>query len=52
MKCADTYKEIKTINFPGMVCRVHIPELEPEERNRRMKNIQKAAANLLKGLKK
>lgn len=51
MKVADTYKEVRVINFPGMVARIHIPELTPEERSRRMKNIQKAAENLLKGIK-
>ena len=45
---ADTYKEVKEIQFPGMVARVHIPDLTPEERSRRMKRIKEAAANLLK----
>ena len=52
MKCVDTYKEVRTIQFPGMVARVHIPDLTPEERTRRMKNIHKAATNLLKGKQK
>lgn len=50
MKCTDTYKEVKTIQFPGMLVRVYIPELTAEERNHRMKSINKAAANLLKGV--
>lgn len=51
MKCQDTYKEVKTIQFPGLVARVYIPELTPEERKARMKAIYKAAANLLKDQK-
>lgn len=50
MKSADTYREVKTITFPGMIARVHIPELTPEERSRRMKSIKKAATDLLKGV--
>ena len=49
MKCVDTYKEVKVIEFPGMIARIHIPDLTPEERNRRMQVIKKAAENLLKG---
>ena len=45
----DTYKEIRTFNFPGAVVRVHIPDIDEEERNRRMKQIYKAAAELLSG---
>lgn len=45
---ADTYKEIKTFNYPNMTIRVHIPELSDVERNRRMKQIKKAAESLLK----
>ena len=52
MKMADTYKEVRTIQFPGMIARVHIPDLTPEERNHRMQAIHKAAANLLKGIKR
>ncbi len=48
MKTQDTYKEIKTFRFPGMVVRVHIPDLTAEERNRRMAAIHKQAENLLK----
>ncbi len=44
----DTYKEVKTYNFPGMVARVYIPDLTEEERARRMKAIHKQTANLLK----
>lgn len=44
----DTYKEVRVMEFPGMTVRVHIPDLTPEERSRRMKSIHKQAANLLK----
>ena len=46
-----TYKEVRTMEFPGMVARVYIPELTSEERAKRMKKIHKEAANLLKGVK-
>lgn len=45
---ADTYKETKIFNYPGMVIRVLIPDLEAEERKRRLARIHNAAANLLK----
>ena len=48
MQGMDTYKEVRTIEFPGMVARVFIPELSEDERNRRMKLIHNAAASLLK----
>lgn len=51
MKGQDSYKEIKTIHFPGMVARVYIPDLTVEERNARMKIIHNQAANLLKKVK-
>ncbi len=51
MKNQDTYKEVKTFTYPGMVVRVHIPELEANEREKRMTLIYKAAANLLKEVK-
>ena len=44
----DSYKETKVFEFPGMIARVHIPDLTPDERTRRMKAIHKAAAELLK----
>lgn len=43
----DTYKETKTFNFPGMVARVHIPDLTIEERNRRLNKIKKTAMELI-----
>lgn len=48
MKKADTYKEVRTIQFPGMIARVHIPDITLEEKKHRMQTIYKAAANLLK----
>lgn len=48
---ADTYKETKVFEFPGMIAHVHIPDLTPEEKSRRMKSIYKAAENLLKNKK-
>jgi ribosome recycling factor len=47
----DTYKEIRTFTFPGMVVRVHIPDLTEEERARRMRAIHNQAATLLKKVK-
>lgn len=51
-KNADTYKEVRTIIFPNCIARVHIPDISEEERARRMKRIEKAAADLLKGVMK
>lgn len=47
MKQADTYKEIKTIQCGNITARVHIPDITEDERNRRMKEISKAAGRLL-----
>lgn len=47
----DSYKEVKVFTYPDMVIRVHIPDLTEDERKHRMKNIEKAAAALLKGRK-
>lgn len=52
MKGQDQYKEVKYISFPGMIARVHIPDLTEEERARRMAAIYKQAANLLKSIPK
>ena len=49
---ADTYKEVRTFIFPNMTVRVHIPDLDEEERKRRMQRIQVSAAELLKSTKK
>ena len=44
----DTYKEVRTFEFPNWIIRVHIPDLTEEERARRMKAIHDAAAEVLK----
>lgn len=44
---SDTYKEVRTFEYPNMTVRVYIPDLTPEERARRMKAIHDAAAQLL-----
>lgn len=40
--------EIKTFTYPNMIVRVHLPDLTDEEQKRRMKQIHKAAEELLK----
>ena len=47
MKQKDTYKEVKVFHYDNAVVRVHIPDLTDEERARRMKEIERAAAQLL-----
>ena len=49
---ADTYKETKVFTYPNMVVRVHIPDLDENERIRRMKTISKAAESVLKSIKR
>ena len=46
-KCQDTYKEVRVFEYPGWKIRVHIPDLTEAERTRRMKQIEKAAADLV-----
>jgi hypothetical protein len=41
------YIKTKELRFPGMVARIYQPVLTPEEKSRRMQQIQKAAAALL-----
>lgn len=48
----DLIKEVRTFSFPNAIVRVHFPDISAEERNRRMKEIEKAAERLLKGVKK
>ena len=48
----DTYKEVRTFTGDGYVVRVHIPDLTEEERARRRKVIERAAAELLTSLPK
>lgn len=47
MKCQDVYGEPRIFKFPGMTAYVYQPILTDEERARRMKAIEKAAAALL-----
>lgn len=46
-KTKDTYREVRTYETPGWVVRVHIPDLTPEERAKRMEAIKQAAADLV-----
>ena len=47
----DSYN-ITTFNFPNAVVREHRPELTDQERDKRMKAIRKASADLLKEVEK
>lgn len=49
-KCQDTYKEVKTFNYPNAVVRVHIPDITEEERERRMNELKKATARFMKAV--
>ena len=44
---SDTYKEVRTFHYPNAVARVYVPDITQEERDRRIANISKAAADLL-----
>jgi hypothetical protein len=48
MKQKDEYNAPVIITLPGMVARVYTPILEPGEREKRMKAIHRATANVLK----
>ena len=48
----DTYKEIRTFEYPGMIVRVHIPDISEAERNRRMKQLYSATESILKSYQK
>lgn len=48
----DTYKKVRTFNFPGWTIKVHIPDLTPEEHKARIKRIHNAAADLLRETEK
>lgn len=45
-KSNDVYGEPQIFEFPGMIARVYRPILTEEERARRMKIIERAAAEL------
>lgn len=47
MKQPDTYKEVRTFYHPNATVRVHIPDITPEERERRMAKIMESAAELV-----
>lgn len=51
MKAQDTYGEPIIIKTDTAIIRVFRPELSTEERERRMKQIYDAAANLLRSVK-
>lgn len=47
MKQKDTYKEVRVIEFPCGTARVYIPDITPEEREKRLARIAESAAKLL-----
>lgn len=47
MKSQDMYGEPRVFSFPGLTARVYSPILADDERARRMKIIEKAAAAVL-----
>ena len=51
-KTEDTYKEVKTFTYPNAIVRVHLPDLTPDERERRMRKVKKAAEDLLKSVER
>lgn len=48
----DTYKEVKTLQFGNVVAKVYIPDLTPAEQERRTREIERAAIQLLKAANK
>lgn len=52
MKTCDTYKkDVLVIEHENAIIRIHRPDITEEERARRMEQIHKAAADLLKSVK-
>ena len=49
---SDSYKEVKVFNYDDAVVRVHIPDLTPEEQSKRMKEVERAALQLILARKK
>ena len=49
-KKEDTYSEVKTFTYPNMIVRVHLPDLTEDERNKRMRTIQKATERFMKAV--
>lgn len=48
----DGQRETRTFIYPNAIVRVHFPDLTQEEHDRRMKQIYKAAVDVLKEVKK
>ena len=46
----DTYKEVRVFEYPNMTVRVHIPDLDEQERKRRMDIVKASAAELFKSV--
>ena len=44
----DQYKEVRVFEYPNAIVRVHIPDLDERERDRRRKRLHDAAARILK----
>ena len=42
--------QCRVFEYPNATVRVHIPDLAPEEKAKRMEEIKKAAEGLLKGV--
>ena len=42
--------QCRVFEYPNATVRVHIPDLAPEEKEKRMREIKRAAENLLKGV--
>ena len=51
-KTEDTYSEVRTFTYPNAIVRVHLPDLTPDERERRMRKVKKAAEDLLKSVER
>lgn len=51
-KKEDTYSEVRTFTYPNAIVRVHLPDLAPDERERRMRKVKKAAEDLLKSVER
>lgn len=51
VKTPDKYRELKTFEFPNALVRVYFPDLTPEEKARRRKQIERAAVALLQDSK-
>lgn len=46
----SAYKETLVFVYPNAVVRVHIPDIDDEENERRMKLVRRAAEDLLRSL--